>query len=133
VGASHTLDLAADWQDTQVSEVTVILNLSGDWLGDLYVRLNHNGQQAVLLNRVGRTALEPFGYDEGAMNVRLNDAAAQGRVFCFGVEASCFGVAPDDLHRLGATDSGSLAIQSALSPLRNLGLGWTKPIASGCW
>lgn len=73
------------WQDTrnldslptglEISTLTLTLSLSGGYNGDLYAYLGHAGGVAVLLNRVGRTAAEPFGYGDAGMNVTLADTA----------------------------------------------------------
>jgi len=62
----------------KVSSVTVTLNISGGWNGDLYCYLSHGGQTAVLLNRVGRDAGKSLGYGDSGMNVTFSDAAANG-------------------------------------------------------
>lgn len=59
-----------------VVEVKVNLNFSGGYNGDLYAYLLHGSQKAVLLNRVGRTAADPYGYEESGMSVQLADSAA---------------------------------------------------------
>lgn len=73
------------WSDTrtvtglggEITDVDVHLNLSAGYNGDLYVYLAHNGETAVLLNRVGRTAGNSFGYGDAGLDVRLNDQADQ--------------------------------------------------------
>ena len=77
---------AAGWQNTQivslfgdgvtVQDVKVTLNISGGYNGDLYAYLAHDGQQAVLLNRVGKSDSDVFGYADAGMNVQFTDAAA---------------------------------------------------------
>jgi len=44
--------------------------------GDLYAYLSHGSTLVVLLNRVGRTALNEDGYLDGGFNVTLTDTAA---------------------------------------------------------
>ena len=71
------------WSDTRnlvgapagIKDVSVTLNLSGGWNGDLYAYLVHSSGFAVLLNRVGSTAGNDAGYGASVMNVTLNDAA----------------------------------------------------------
>src|SRR5512143_1921392 len=48
-----------------VSHVTVTLNISGGFNGDLYAFLSHNNSMAVLLNRVGRSGTNIYGYRDG--------------------------------------------------------------------
>jgi subtilisin-like proprotein convertase family protein len=72
------------WSDTRnlvgapnsIGDVSVTLNLSGGWNGDLYAYLVHNSGFAVLLNRVGRTGANEPGYGAAGMNVTLDDTAA---------------------------------------------------------
>ena len=80
------------WADTRAVEavlgpitgLSVSLNLSGGWNGDLYAYLVHNDGYAVLLNRVGRgTGNEP-GYGTSGMNVVFNAAAAGGNIHGYG-------------------------------------------------
>lgn len=62
----------------RVLDVNVVLNISGGANGDLYCYLSDGqGSIAVLLNRVGKTSANPFGYeDAGLVSVVLNDQAA---------------------------------------------------------
>ena len=60
-----------------VNSVSVSLNLSGGYNGDLYAYLaGPNGGFAVLLNRSGVTGGNTFGYADTGFNVTLNDGAA---------------------------------------------------------
>ena len=76
------------WSDTHnlsgapvsIGDVTVTLNLSGGWNGDLYAYLVHSSGFAVLLNRVGRTTADGPGFGTAGMNVTLNDAAVLGNI-----------------------------------------------------
>jgi subtilisin-like proprotein convertase family protein len=70
------------WSDTRIisgiaqpyiENVNVTLNLSGGWNGDLYAYLAHDSGFAVLLNRVGRTESNPFGYSDSGFAVKLSD------------------------------------------------------------
>jgi subtilisin-like proprotein convertase family protein len=72
------------WSDTRtvsspgsITDVSVTLNLSGGWNGDLYAYLVHDSGFAVLLNRVGSTTGNNAGFGTSGMNVVLNDAGAQ--------------------------------------------------------
>ncbi len=76
------------WSDTRVlngvsgsvSNVSVTLNLTGSWNGDLYAYLVHDSGFAILLNRVGRTTDTPLGFGTAGMNVTLNDNALLGNI-----------------------------------------------------
>ncbi len=75
------------WSDTRILtgiaentilDVNVWLDLGGGWNGDLYAYLTHDTGFSVLLNRVGRTASDGFGYADAGMSVVLDDSAALG-------------------------------------------------------
>ncbi len=60
--------------ETEITSIQVYLNIGsalGDYAynGDLYVQLQHDSGFSVLLNRVGRNALDPFGYAEEGLDV----------------------------------------------------------------
>ena len=57
-----------------ISGVTVNLNIAGGWNGDLYAYLSHGSGFSVLLNRVGRTALDADGFGASGFNISLADA-----------------------------------------------------------
>ena len=59
---------------TGITSVQVALNITGGFNGDLYAYLlGPNGGFAVLLNRVGLTAGNPFGYGDAGFNITLGD------------------------------------------------------------
>jgi subtilisin-like proprotein convertase family protein len=61
-----------------ISNLTVFLNISGGYNGELYGYLSgENGGFAVLLNRVGKTATNPLGYGDAGFNVTFSDLAAE--------------------------------------------------------
>ncbi len=60
---------------TETTNVSVGLNFSGGWNGDLYVHLVHGSGFAVLLNRPGRTAGNPDGAGSSGMTILLDDSA----------------------------------------------------------
>ena len=59
-----------------ITSVQVRLKVAGNFNGDLYGFLSHGGGLTVLLNRPGRTATSPFGYDDCGFEVTFSDAAA---------------------------------------------------------
>ncbi len=64
-----------------VSGLTVDLQLSGGFNGDLYSYLvAPNGTLVMLLNRPGVTTGNPFGYAGSGLNVTLSDAATAGSI-----------------------------------------------------
>jgi hypothetical protein len=65
--------------DSQITDVTVSLNISGGFNGDLYGYLSHDGVLVPLLNRVGVAASSPgssFGYSNHGFDVTLSDSGA---------------------------------------------------------
>jgi len=77
------------WSDTRtlsgapagtITDISVSLNISGGWNGDLYAYLVHGSGFSVLLNRVGVTANGSPGYGTAGMNVTLSDAAVLGNI-----------------------------------------------------
>ena len=77
-------DDEAGYSDTQtpvfgpglvISKVTVTLNFSGGWNGDLYAYLTNGSGFAVLLNRPGRAEGTEDGSDSSGMSVTFDDSA----------------------------------------------------------
>ena len=74
------------WQDTRIIsgfvntarilDVNVRLQLSGGFNGDLYAYLYDAGTMVVLLNRLGATAANPYGYLTSRMNITFDGSAA---------------------------------------------------------
>jgi subtilisin-like proprotein convertase family protein len=61
-----------------ISKITVSLDIAGQWNGDLYAYLSYDGGGfAVLLNRVGKTANDPFGYGDSGFVLTLDDFASR--------------------------------------------------------
>lgn len=90
-------DNLSGWSDTRtlsgisdsITSVSVTLNLSGGYNGDLYAYLSYNGSKVVLLNRVGvGTGSEPtfsFGYSgAGFNNLVLQDGGVNGDIHTYG-------------------------------------------------
>ena len=60
-----------------ITNVQVQLDITGGFNGDLYAYLvGPQGQLAVLLNRPGVTAGNPFGYGNGGFNITLDSSSA---------------------------------------------------------
>lgn len=59
----------------EILDVDVGLVFSGGWNGDLYVYLVHGSGFSVLLNRVGRTVLDPEGSASSGITITLDDEA----------------------------------------------------------
>jgi len=60
-----------------ISNVSVTLDITGGFNGDLYAYLvDPQGQLVVFLNRPGVTGSNPFGYADSGMNITLDGLAA---------------------------------------------------------
>ena len=77
LGWSNTRNLSGI-TTTSLTDVNVSLSISGGYNGDLFVYLQHDSGIAILLNRPGKTSLDPFGYDDSGFNVTFDDSAANG-------------------------------------------------------
>lgn len=62
---------------SQIQLLTVTLETTGGWNGDLYAYLQHSTGFSVLLNRPGRTAALPAGSPSSGLDVTIADAGAQ--------------------------------------------------------
>jgi subtilisin-like proprotein convertase family protein len=83
--------LIEDWPSGfSITDVTVSLHITGGLNGDLYAYLAHDSGFAVLLNRVGRTDGNAFGYNDAGFNITLHDSA------------------PGDIHLYGGNDGNLL-------------------------
>lgn len=85
---------------TPLLDVRVSVQLTGGYLGDLYVALIHEGTSTVLLNRPGRRAADLLGYADSGLGVTFSDGAVAGNVHHY---------------RLGVTGSHDLPLSGALS------------------
>lgn len=68
---------------SKIGSVQVVLNIAGNFNGDLFCYLKYNNNLAVLLNRPGRTAANPFGYADSGFNITLSDSAANGNIHTY--------------------------------------------------
>ena len=78
---SHTLNSAIG----TITSLRVTLDITGGFNGDFYAYLVHTDASnatgfAILLNRVGRTAMNSFGYADSGFNVIFDDTAANGDI-----------------------------------------------------
>jgi subtilisin-like proprotein convertase family protein len=60
---------------TEIQSVTVNLNFTGGWNGDLYAYLVHADGFTVLLNRPGRSVASPDGSAASGMSITIADSA----------------------------------------------------------
>lgn len=58
---------------SMISGLTIDLTIAGGWNGDLYAYLSHGSSFSVLLNRIGRTTLNPDGSSTSGMTVQFGD------------------------------------------------------------
>ncbi len=65
---------------TAIGSLTVSLDLSGEFNGDLYAYLRHDSGFSVLLNRAGRTEGDPAGYSDSGFTITLSDSALNGDI-----------------------------------------------------
>jgi hypothetical protein len=72
------------WSDTRtlsipagqvLSSVSISLEITGGFNGDLYGYLSHDGVEVTLLNRPGVGTGSAFGYSDPGLNVTFSDAA----------------------------------------------------------
>jgi subtilisin-like proprotein convertase family protein len=59
-----------------ITDISVTVDISGGYNGDLYAYLSHGAGFAVLLNRVGRNTSDPFGYSTPGLAATLVGRAA---------------------------------------------------------
>src|SRR5688572_10580263 len=65
-----TLNQPVSGGPTEIADLNVYLDITGDFNGDLFVTLTHDSGYSVLLNRVGKTASNSFGYPDPGMDVK---------------------------------------------------------------
>ena len=66
-----------------ITSLQVQLHITGDFNGDLYCYLQHASGLTVLLNRAGRTATNPNGYNDYGFNVTFADSANSNDVHLY--------------------------------------------------
>lgn len=76
----------------QIRKVSVYLQFSGGWNGDLFVQLNHNGQHSVLLNRPGVSSTDSYGYGDAGFSITLADSVPRGDVHWYEATLAAVGV-----------------------------------------
>ena len=73
---TRTFNFMSPVMASNIADLNVSLNISGDFNGDLYAYVTHGASGfAVLLNRVGRTAANSDGYSDDGFNIKLDDGA----------------------------------------------------------
>lgn len=80
-GWADSRTISAFGSGFRITDINVSLNVSGGFNGDLYAYLSYTPATgggsgfSVLLNRVGRTGGNPFGYGDAGFNITLDDSA----------------------------------------------------------
>jgi subtilisin-like proprotein convertase family protein len=67
-GISSTIN-ATEGGSVLIADVSLTMDVSGGYNGDLYAYLVHDNTLAVLLNRVGRMELDSFGYGDNGLKL----------------------------------------------------------------
>lgn len=77
-GWGSTITASGFSSEAKVVDITVTLNLSGGYNGDLYAYISSGDQKAILLNRVGRgeVGISRTGYGDSGMSITFSDDAA---------------------------------------------------------
>ena len=102
VGVVASLNVATTIE--RITDVNVTLNISGGFNGDLFAYLVHDSGHAVLLNRAGKTLVDPFGYSDAGFSVTLDDHSTNSDIHSYRLALSGDATAP-----LGGPLSGSWA------------------------
>lgn len=98
-----------------IDAISVSLDISGGFNGDLYVYLTHGSGFSVLLNRAGSTASNEYGYWDSGFNVTFAAYAANGDIHNYQSQVNPLGGSltgvwqPDgrETSPLGAVDTDS--------------------------
>lgn len=77
LGLQQTINVSGYDELVTIESLTISLNIAGihggAFNGDFYVTLQHDTGYAVLLNRVGVTGSNPFGYADNGFNITFVD------------------------------------------------------------
>lgn len=90
---------------TSVDNITITLNTTGGWNGDLYAYLWHNGTLSVLVNRPGRTLADPAGSSTSGMTLTLADSATTDLHLASGALSGTFQPDGRDIHPNSSLDT----------------------------
>jgi subtilisin-like proprotein convertase family protein len=101
------------WETVQVN---VGINISGGYNGDLYGYIQHNGTTVLLLNQVGTSGTDSFGYANTGFNVTLSDSATQIPTIHFYQDTSYSVNGSGQLTGTWRPDSGSLSAFKGMDP-----------------
>lgn len=65
-------------------DLSVSLNISGGYNGNLYAYLSYGGENVILLNRIGVTGSDAFGANDAGMSITLSDSGSLGDIHAAG-------------------------------------------------
>ena len=82
-GVASTISLNVLGNQIVPGSVSVFLNISGSFSGDLFAYVTHGSGYSVLLNRVGADSSDGLGYGDFGLNVRFSDSAASGNIHTY--------------------------------------------------
>lgn len=75
-GGGLAIPLNVTSEFNSISQLSVSLSIKGEYNGDLYAYITHGSGYAVLLNRVGSTVANPYGYGDPGLYVTFADMAS---------------------------------------------------------
>jgi subtilisin-like proprotein convertase family protein len=96
-----------------ISNVTVSLDVTGGFNGDLYAYLAGPGGFAVLLNRSGVSGTSTYGYSDAGFNVTLNDASGYNNIHSY--QNYSYTISGGQLTGNWASDGGNISPLSSPS------------------
>ena len=73
VGLANSVNISTSIE--RITDVNVSLVVTGGFNGDLHAYLVHDSGHAVLLNRAGKTLVNPSGYSDSGFNITFDDQA----------------------------------------------------------
>ena len=100
-GISSTINVSGSG-GLRVVAVQVFLEVSGGYNGDLDAYLSFGGHAAVLLNRIGKTGSDPFGYDTAGFGDGSHTFNNGGTWYSFMLDDA----ASTDIHTYSGGTSG---------------------------
>ena len=76
-GYASTINVTSgDVGGSYLTALTLTLNISGGYNGDLYAYVSHNGVLVPLINRVGVSSADALGYDNAGFTITLSASGA---------------------------------------------------------
>ena len=66
-----------------ITSLNVRLKMDNEYNGDAYAYLRHSSGYVVLLNRVGRSAANPYGYPDSGFNITFTSSATNGDIHVY--------------------------------------------------